>query len=420
MDRAELRRRTLDRGNAIWQDLDLNGITSGDAALESRINQLGKDGTRGAIMIVDGIAEAEALNRDRLHALDMHGVEQERRLASERLQTQRQVLALKTAGELLIVGAREYDAEIAGLIMAARRYAETLGRSGVEVAKQRALMDVKKEEAHLKETEAAIAVELLNQQQVKVDVARARLDAAKAVVRALTAETEVRQTELRVVQSGLDLVLTEVENATLTADIAGIYADIVTRGLASIRYEVEKAQIEQAASEVARKLEDMLAIWNRRTEIEAIRAQYELLFRQEDMKQHGHQWRAEWLAQFTQDLQEQVFAAERAVAQAHQDCELAMKDAMEAKRRYAKEVEADAGLAVFEMNQAADAVLQAAHAYVQRYTRYEDYSESIVGRRIRKGYLSGGHRPSPGGSVDTVPKMPTLTPISNVTLPECE
>lgn len=421
MDRDELRLRTIDRGRAVWSDMDLDGITTGDETVESQINQLGKDGVRGMVVIMDAAAEEAAANRDKLYRMELAGVEQERRLAYEKIVAQRQVLAFKTAGDLLMVAAREYDAEIARLIMAARQVAEEMGRSKVTVAEQRALMDEKKQVAKLAETNAAISVELLNQQQVQVDIAKARLDAAKAVVKVLTAETEVQQTQLRVVQSGLDLVLTEVESATLLADIAGIYADIVTRGLAAIKYEVERAEIEQASQAVAQKLADMLAIWSRRTELEQIRTQYESLFQIQNQMQHEHAKTAEDLAQYNQDLQESVFAAERSVADAHQDCELAMKAVLEAKKRYTKQVEKDGDLAAFKANQSMETVMQMAHSYVQQYTKYYDVSQTNIGRVISEGsYLTGGSVPRPSGSPGSSVEVPSLSRFPDATMPECE
>lgn len=421
MDRDELRTRTVDRGRAIWSDMDLDGITTGDELLEAQTNQLGKDVARGAVAIVDAAAEEAALNRDKLYNLELAGVEQERQLALEKITAQRQVLAFKTAGDMLMIAAREYDAEIARLIMAARQVAEEMGRTKVTVAEQRSIMDVKKQAARLAETEAAISVELLNQQQVQVDIAKARLDAAKAAVKVLTAETEVQQTQLRVVQSGLDLVLTEVESATLTADIAGIYADIVTRGLAAIKYEVERAEIEQAGAAIAQKLTDMLAIWARRTELEQIRTQYETLLELENRMQHSHAVVAEDLPQYVQDLQEAVFAAERGVADAHQDCELSMKAVLEAKKRYTKQVEKDADLVVFELNQAVDTVMQLAHSYVQQYTEYYDVSETVVGKTVQEGtHLTGGSVPMPSGGMPSGSVEPGgLTRFPDATMPEC-
>lgn len=390
MNKDELRQRTVGRGQAIWSDLDADDVAFGNAAVEAHINQLGKDSSRQAIAIVDGAAEADAYNRDRLHALDLYSTEQGRQLAYAKIQTQRQVLTLRTAADLVAVAAQEYGAEVQQLIMLARQAAQHLEWSQVTVARERALMDQKKQTAHLRETEAAISVEILNQQQVRVDIARARLDAARAAVKVIQADIEVQQTELRVVQAQLDLAMTAVDNATLNADIASIYADIITRGLADIRLAVESAEIEAEATFIASKLTDMLAIWSTRIRLEDTRRQYESLLRAQDAQRHDIEWAAVGLDQYQQDLSEEVSAAERAVAAAHQSVYVALKNAMESGRRDTATTKSHADSAVFVLNQAAEAAVTAAHSAVACYTEYQDVEVRRLGETIRKGYLSGG------------------------------
>lgn len=281
---AELAGRTLGRNAAVWQNYD-DGLLSTLDDLDRLVNRLSEDSVRQGMAVTNEAAALEAELRDRVHELEMQGVEQDRQLAFQKIQAQRQALACKIAGEEALLAAREYDAKVQALIMAAREFAAKVERQEILLAKARAQMDVKKAEAENARLEAEIATELYHQANVMVDIARAKLDVAKANTRAVMADIEAQEADLKVIQADLDIAMQKAEKATLTADVAHILADIIVRGLAKVKFQVEEAEIEAGFRWIDQKLADMLAIWGDRQAQEKVRAEYEELYRREVEKQ---------------------------------------------------------------------------------------------------------------------------------------
>lgn len=428
MDRASLKDRTIKRGEAVWQDYDLDNLTEGTARVEGQIDQLGRDTIRQGIAIVDGAAEFEAEQRDKLFDLQMDGVEQDRRLAYEKYRTQLQVLAYKIAGEMAILASKEYDVQVQAYIMTAKEFAAEVEREQIALQKSRALMDMKKEEAHLKRTESEILLEYVNRQQVAVDIAKARLQAAQAVVRAVTTQVEAEQMELRVVQADLDIVMAEVERATLLADIALIFADIIVRGLAKIKLEVETAEIAAAFLSIQSKLDDMLAIWADRKTLEEVREQYEKLFLVEVQKQLPLQKKAEDLRLVQQDREVETFFFEKdkvdgsgpmesnVIEQMRPggisdedwdvlltalkgrkytgkgipiaECEKELRDIQQEAKEQLVELKYNGEMIIRHMSGFVEKLLSAAHAGVAAYTEITEVEHRLFSQRIHKGYFA--------------------------------
>jgi len=457
MDRASLKERTIKRGEAVWQDYDLDNLTEGAARVEGQIDQLGRDTIRQGIAIVDGEVDFQAEQRGRLHELELMGVEQDQRLAYEKNQREQQVLAMKIAGEQAILASKEYDAEVMAFIMTAKEFAAEVEREQIALQKTRALMDIKKEEAHLKTTESQILLEYINRLNVQVDIAKAKLDAAQAVVKAIMTEFEAKQYDLRVVQADLEIVMAEVERATLLADIAMIFADIIVRGLAKIKFEVDSAEIEAGFRYIQSKLDDMLSIWSDRKSLEEVREAYELLFKGEILKQLPLQEEGEDLKLEQQDREVETFFFEKdkidgtktpqgrfvieemrpggiseddwealtsALTKKTYDengeivltprqysgrgmgiayCETLKKDAQQKLKELLVELKFYGEQGIRKSQAYAEKVVSAAHAAVLGYTEIVEIEHRLFSQRIHKGFFSvsapgkpaGGPPPSP-------------------------
>lgn len=454
MDRAELRKRTIDRGEAIWQDYDLDNLTEGTARVEDQIDQLGRDTIRQGIAIVDGEAAFAAEQRDRLHELEIMGVEQDKQLAYDKNQAQQQILAMKIAGEMAILASREYDVKVQAFIMTAKEFAAKIEREQIELQRKRALMDIKKEEAHLKRTEAEILLELVSRQQVEVDIAKAKLQAAQAAVQAVSTQVEAKQAELRVVQADLDIVMAEVERATLMADIALIYADIIVRGLAKIKLAVETAEIEAGFGFIQSKLDDMLAIWADRKSLEEIRRDYEKLFLVETNKQLPLSKESENLRLEQQNREVEAFFFEKdkidggsniiqqmrpgGISQEDWDaitsaltgrsytgsgvsiaqCEKWKKDGQEDKRENLAQIKYYGERAIRNMTAWAEMLLSAAHAHVSSNTVIHEFEKRLFSQKIHKGFFSmGGGSSSSAGPTSAPPD--DQIPDNDVEMVEC-
>ena len=228
---------------------------------------------------------SKLLQRDKLHNLEMEGVETDRLIARAKYETKMQVLAYKVAGEEALLAAKRYDVLVQARIMLAKEYAAEVEREQIALQRDRAKMDIKKEEAHLAEVKSRIMLEYYERAQVEVDIAKAQLQVAQANVRAVMAEIAAEEAMLKAVQAELEVAMVDAERATLIADIAGIFADIVVRGLAKIKLAVETAEIEAGFEFIQQKLDDLLAIWGDKIAIEELRAQDEALLKIEVDKQ---------------------------------------------------------------------------------------------------------------------------------------
>jgi hypothetical protein len=443
MDRASLKDRTIRRGEAVWQDYDLDNLTEGSrvARVEGQIDQLGRDTIRQGIAIVDGEVDFQAEQRGRLHELELMGVEQDQRLAYEKNQREQQVLAMKIAGEQAILASKEYDAVVQAYIMTAKEFAAKVEREQIALQRTRALMDIKKEEAHLKTTESQILLEYINRVNVQVDIAKAKLEAAQAVVKAIMTEFEAKQYDLRVVQADLEIVMAEVERATLLADIAMIFADIIVRGLAKIKFEVDSAEIEAGFRYIQSKLDDMLAIWSDRKSLEEVREAYELLFKGEILKQLPLQEAGEDLKLEQQDREVETFffekdkidgsgaggrnliqemrpggvseddwdalmsalykktyneAGELVVTPRHYtgqgtpiaQCEKLKKDAQQKLRELLVEIKFYGEQGIRKSQAYAEKLVSAAHAAVLGFTEIVEVEHRLFSQRIHKGFFS--------------------------------
>ena len=138
---------------------------------------------------------------------------QDQQLRSQRYLTEKHALAFKVAGESFLLAAKEYDAQVQAIIMDAREYAATIDREGIELEKRRALMDVQKEEVHLQEVQSRIMLELFEQRNQEIDLAKVKIEVARANVRAIMADIEAEEAEVRLVRASVEVAEVEADKA---------------------------------------------------------------------------------------------------------------------------------------------------------------------------------------------------------------
>lgn len=454
MDAAALRERTLARNASLWMNWDVGGIAAGLEGLENLINRVSRDMVRFDLAIVDGEAAFQAAQRDKLHNLEMEEVETNRLIAREKYETRMQVLAYKVAGEEALLAAKRYDVAVQAFIMTAKEFAAEVEREQIALQRDRAQMDIKKEEAHLEEVKSRILLEYLERAQVEVDIARAQLQVAQANVRAVLAEIGAEEALIKAVQAELEVAMTEAEKATLIADIAHIFADIVVRGLAKIRLNVETADIEAGFEFIQQKLDDLLAIWADRISIEEVRAFYEGLVKAEVDKQTTAAIHLEDLKKTQQKADIEVFFFEkdkvdgndvipemRPGGRSHEDkkelhdalegatfegqgmtiteCETLRQDNLYDEKVALATVKHDSEEKIDGIRKWAEILVNAAHRKVTRYREMFDYELRTFSQKIHKGE----HIPQfPGDSESPPSPNPPNVRLNNeeVGLAQCE
>lgn len=377
MDKESLRERTIKRGLATWKPLDISTLAAGELAeQEGVVNVLGRDSIRQGITLIEGAADFEASMRDLLFELDLLELDQEQQIALNRFLTEKQALALRVSGQLLVLAAQEYDAQVQGIIMDAREYAAAIESEGVELQKQRALMDVKKGEAQLEETQSRIMLELVERRNQEIELAKAKVEVARANVRAILADVAAEEAGVRVVRAELEVAKAEADKAELIADVAMIMADIVVRGLARIKLAVDTAELEAAFTFIEQRLDDMMAIAEEKLDTAELQLSYEKLLNAEVAYYQEAEERHIDLEKARMAMMERIGQYERMKQALADQCSRTRKDVRQAKREALTQVKSNADVALMLANTWSDRFLNEA-------TRLASKSQNIVEHHVR-------------------------------------
>jgi hypothetical protein len=256
--------RTLARNASVWKDFDIALYAPNLTKLSTDWNNTHQSVVYQYINAFDYDTDILTEIRDRMFDLEMYGVTVEKEIAQNKYETKIATLTLKTAGENLILSAKEYDTAIQSLIMSAREYAAFVEREELYLEKDRAIMAIEREEAKVLEYQARTMLEQFEQKSVEIDIAKAKLQVAQENVKVILAQIAVEEAGIKAIEKELELALVEVEDATLQADIAQILTEIVTKGLISIRLQVEKEEIALTPGWLQSFLDDTLDLYNKR------------------------------------------------------------------------------------------------------------------------------------------------------------
>lgn len=454
MEQAELKERTLARAEGTWVNYDVMGISAGLLSLEGLVDRLGSDTIRQGINIVDGGAEFDSQQRQKIDDLEMEEVTIGRRIAQEKYTARVQALAMKVAGQNALQAARLYEIRVQAHIMTAREYAAFVEREQIWLQKKRALMDVQKEEARLLEIQSRIMLEYLERAKTDVDIARAKLDVAKENVKVVTAQVDVKKAELEVIKTDLEIAMSEADEAALIAEIAHIYADVVVRELAKVKFEVDQAEIEVGFEFIAKKLEDLLMLWNYRVDTEKLRAYFEELLKHEIYRIEEQQKHLEDLKKQEAKNQTEVFfyakdkldgsnvipemrAGGRSLEDRYElstqldgllyrgegqtitECELESRDALFDKKEVLARTKHKGEETMRNVGAWAELLINAAQRAILKLTRINEYEARTFSQKIHKGFFTSTMPTHTPPALDYVPP-PRELPAGDVNMPECE
>lgn len=413
MDRKSMRDRAVQRGLATWQPLDQDFNVNDLADQEATLNILGKDSILQGLVALDEAANFDEGLRDRMYELDILTLEQDQQIALDRFIAEKQAFALRIAGEFLLLEAKEYDVLVQGLIMDAREYAAAIDREGIELQKQRALMDVKKEGAHLQEVEARILLEMIERRNQEIELAKAKVEVAKANVRAILADIQAQEADVRVIRAQLEVVKTEADKAGLIADVAQIMADIVVRGLAWVKLAVETAEIDAAFGFIESRLSDMLEIAAVKLNSEEVKLAYEKLLNAEVALMEAEQREQIDIEKLKMSMAERLLDYEQYRQKLADACARALKITEEAHKEALAQVKSSAEIAhdkTQKWSESSVATVQAAVSRVQHITESQirHYSQKII-----KGFHT-----STGGASGVIASMFTATNPPATAIPD--
>lgn len=260
--RIDLSERARARAAAIFRAWDLTRIAAPLGGLEDLLNSTHRHRGEQFFAVTDRMADIHEDQHTRETAQQLLEIDQDEQIARIKFDTGVQKNAIRLTAEEYVLQGKSYDAHVKEIVMTAREYAAEIERELALLEKKRAEMDVRKQQMELMRVTTEIRIEAVNRAMVEAEILRAQLAAKKAQVQVLMANYEAGEAEIKVLQVELEAIQANVEKMTLKADIAMIFADIVTRKLAETKFDVENKALLQKFQFVAWKLGSMLARWD--------------------------------------------------------------------------------------------------------------------------------------------------------------
>lgn len=286
-EKNQLTDRTLARNNSLWVSMDWGGLLTPIADEQAALNTLGAAAIENYMAISDDAWEIKEYQRNKEDEFEHAEIAQGYRLTDDKAATERQKLAIKTATDNYVLAVRVYDAKVRSLLMGAKEFAALVEREQLEIEVRRAALAVEKEQLRQYKISAEIYEEQLKRAMVEVEIARAQVDVAKAHVRAVLADIAAGEAEIKLLEAEVQRYVALADKATLQADVASIYAEIITKGLAVIKLDVGRKEIQAGFTYIQSKLDDMLAIWDARVLLETIKASLEADIQSEVAQRHA-------------------------------------------------------------------------------------------------------------------------------------
>jgi hypothetical protein len=275
IDKVQLRERSRERSQSVFVPCELGGILSPVAGRHAALTILSQSGVENSMAIVDAAMDIKEYQRDKTHELEQFGINQDRQIADEKAATERRKLAIKRVSEDLQFAVLQRDAAVKALLMDVKQYAAEVEIEQLDVERQRVGVAIAKEGLRLKQANAGIFLEYINKKMVEVDIAKHRVEAAKANVRAVIAGIEAGEAEIKLLNAQIEVYMQEADKAGLQADVATIYAQIMSKELSQVKLDVNRAEIEAGFSYIATKLSDMAAIYGVKNIVEQIKGDLE-------------------------------------------------------------------------------------------------------------------------------------------------
>lgn len=271
----DLQARTRIRHQTVWSPWEQYGPLSGLKPIEEELKRARAHTIEGYMASVDADMALKEIERDRGAELARAELEQEMKLALEKYETERRRLAIKMAADDYFLAAKRYEAHVRNIIMSAREYAAAMEREQAKLEKAKAELAVEKEHLRIKDLTAQVFIQAVEKAMVEADVAKMKLQAAKARVDIIEAEVAAKRAEVSMIEAEVKEAMAEAEKADIIADLASIFAQVVVKGLTSVKLDVETKEIEAGFRYVATKLSDMLRLWDIRTHIMELRHEAE-------------------------------------------------------------------------------------------------------------------------------------------------
>uniref|UniRef100_A0A7C3ZAS4 Uncharacterized protein n=1 Tax=Desulfobacca acetoxidans TaxID=60893 RepID=A0A7C3ZAS4_9BACT len=300
----DLKARTRLRNQTVWSNWENYGSLAALTPWEADANRSRRSLVEGYLAAIDADLEVKEVERDRGAELAQAEIDQEMRLALEKFETDRRRLAIRMAADDYYLAAKQYEAQVKAIIMAAREYAAAMEREQALTEKARAELAVEKEHLRIQDLTAQVFLQQVERAMVEADVAKMKLQAAKARVDVVEAEVAMKRAEVDLIEAEVKEAMAEAEKATLRADVASIFAECLVKQLTAVKLDVETKEIEAGFRYIQTRLDEMLRLWDIRAQEAGLREEAEKKL----LEELG--WQTEEDKR-TQDLRRQAAANDR-------------------------------------------------------------------------------------------------------------
>ena len=282
VEKQGLDKRTRDRSALTWRTMNFGGVLNPLLDMEAEHDSLGSPIVESYMGVVDAEFTIKEGQRDKTHQLSLDELDQTRVIADKKATTERAKLAIHHATTEYTLSVQIYEAKVKANLMSVKEYAALVEREALIASREEAALALDKEALHLVKVEAEIFKEYLAKAQVEADIAKAQVDVAKANVRALEADLAAGEAEIKLVEAQTKVYIMAAEKATLQADVAMIFAEIMTKQLSTVKLDVGKAEIVAGFRWIQTKLDDMLALYDIRVLMERMKADAEAAMQEEN------------------------------------------------------------------------------------------------------------------------------------------
>jgi len=245
------------RNTAIWKSLaplEYMGIANPLNNNEIIADDLGKAMVINPVVVTDDAFRIKTEQRDSIIKLGYDKMENSKTLAAMDATTKRSVMALRIAANDYMFLVDKYISEVLGLIADAKDYALNVGKNVIILAKERAEIAEEKGAIYVKKVDIQIDLEEIQRKHVEIELLRAELAVAKTHTQLLMAEIDVQRAELRVIETDVKAAMAAVEKIQIEVNIEMVIADIITRSLTTVKYQVQVAEIAADFGMISAKL----------------------------------------------------------------------------------------------------------------------------------------------------------------------
>lgn len=245
--------RTLKREKAFRTDFNIlkhRGIEADKT--ESVLNQLMQNSVLTPALVIDEHIDRKILERDKEVTLSKYETEQAREIAENDIQTEREIIEIKTLAEDYVNSARTYATEVDSLIMSAKEFTLEIYQQTASIENQKIQLSIKKFGNELLDVENKKKHELFTQQFIGLDIEKTELDIERTELQQFLTEVATEEEQLKIDRKDIEKMSIEYDIANEGLRRRSIELDIAKVDIQKLMADVDikEAQVKSAEMDI--------------------------------------------------------------------------------------------------------------------------------------------------------------------------